>query len=286
MDVFLAAVELHQDRRTAYLDEACGPDDELRAEVESLLNHHASDTLISCDRPDTPVRREGISKPRSRVRPTFGHRRVLKNLSRRRFTVASIVLCICFAILWYVVHQSISQKLRQNVKSQLQTVLNADVSAIEIWLAKQTQTAESWAKNPRLKELLAELARLSAEEGLTTSKLEQTWQHAEFLESIGPLLAQPEVSFVGVFAKDGHGIAKCPEPPVTDVYWSPRGAAHISRCFHGETVFIPTFQAGANVVGAPKGFPTPSVSFVAPVRNEDGDIIAALQLISERTPER
>ena len=36
MDVFLAAAELPEDRRPAYLDEACSGDDELRSEVEML----------------------------------------------------------------------------------------------------------------------------------------------------------------------------------------------------------------------------------------------------------
>jgi len=192
MDIFLAAVELPKDRRTTYLDEACGPDEALRAEVESLVEHHAPDTLISRDGANTPARPNTKSRPLSKIRPTYEHRRVLKKLSRRRFTVASIVLSGCLAVLWYVVHQSISQKLRQNVRSQLQTVLNADVSAVEIWLAKQMQTAESWAKNLRLRVLLAELARISAEQKLTTSELEATEQHTEFLETISPLLAQPE----------------------------------------------------------------------------------------------
>ena len=40
MDVFLAAVEKPEGCRCAYLDEACNTDQELRAEVESLLKHH------------------------------------------------------------------------------------------------------------------------------------------------------------------------------------------------------------------------------------------------------
>ena len=43
--IFKAAVKLPPDRRAAYLDQACGSDAELRAEIESLL--HAHDT--SCD---------------------------------------------------------------------------------------------------------------------------------------------------------------------------------------------------------------------------------------------
>jgi eukaryotic-like serine/threonine-protein kinase len=38
--IFKAAVKLPPDRRAAYLDQACGPDAELRAEIDSLLHAH------------------------------------------------------------------------------------------------------------------------------------------------------------------------------------------------------------------------------------------------------
>ena len=85
---------------------------------------------------------------------------------------------------------------------------------------------------------------------------------------------------MGVFASDGHGIAKCPHPPVPDVYWSSRGAALISRCFRGETIFMPTFRRGSNVVGGDAGSTaSAAVSVAAPVKDESGDVIAAIQLI-------
>ena len=39
-DVFTAALELEPDQRSAFLDEACGTDADLRARVEDLLRHH------------------------------------------------------------------------------------------------------------------------------------------------------------------------------------------------------------------------------------------------------
>ena len=39
-NVFLQAVEVPPERRSAFLAEACGGDAELRKEVESLLRHH------------------------------------------------------------------------------------------------------------------------------------------------------------------------------------------------------------------------------------------------------
>ena len=41
-DIFNKAVELTGDEQSAFLDNACGGDDALRAEVESLLGHYTT----------------------------------------------------------------------------------------------------------------------------------------------------------------------------------------------------------------------------------------------------
>ena len=48
-DIFNQAVELTGADRTAFLDEACGADDALRAEVESLLQHYATEATVQVD---------------------------------------------------------------------------------------------------------------------------------------------------------------------------------------------------------------------------------------------
>ena len=45
-DVFLAAVELRPEQRPGYLTDACGDDDDLRAEVDRLLVAHAEPDRI------------------------------------------------------------------------------------------------------------------------------------------------------------------------------------------------------------------------------------------------
>ena len=51
---FKAAVKLPPDRRAAYLDQACGSDAELRAEIESLLHAHDASGSFLKDVPAGP----------------------------------------------------------------------------------------------------------------------------------------------------------------------------------------------------------------------------------------
>ena len=144
MDTFLGATRLSSDRRQHYLDKACGEDKELRAEVESLLKHHVPETLISADEMAADRRSKTESKSRIKLRPERrGEHRASTIQGRRRFAVASLILSVSVAVLWFSVHTSIKRNLSDNVESQLETILNADVAAVQLWLAKEMQTAES-----------------------------------------------------------------------------------------------------------------------------------------------
>jgi tRNA A-37 threonylcarbamoyl transferase component Bud32 len=272
MELFLAATELRHDQRASFLDKQCGNDQELRRELDSLLRHHIPET-DGAEGGDT--RRDDPPAITSLQKLTSSSR-----FPRARLGVTGFLLAVTFAALWFFAHRAVQSNLRNNAESQLKTVLNADVAAIEIWLAKQKQMSDRWASDDRVRRTLQELARRSSEQELTTSQLESTDAHEEFLHAIGPLLAHPEISFVGVFARDGHGIAKCPDPPVQDVYWSSQGAAMISPCFRGETIFMPTFRPGSNVVGTGRSpVRSAAISVVAPVNDDRGNAIAAMQLI-------
>ena len=67
------------ERRVAYLDLACGPDAQMRAEVESLIAHHeeAGSQFLTVRVQGTP------SFPRFRPEPLPGPADVLKALGRR-----------------------------------------------------------------------------------------------------------------------------------------------------------------------------------------------------------
>ena len=69
--IFKAAVKLPPDRRAAYLDQACGSDAELRAEIESLLHAHDATGGFLEDVPAVPTRPKITSRSPS---ARHGHR--------------------------------------------------------------------------------------------------------------------------------------------------------------------------------------------------------------------
>ncbi len=62
--IFAAALALPPEERTAYLDQACGGDTELRRRVEVLLSAHAASEFLEAPAAD---RRSGVWRTRSLI---------------------------------------------------------------------------------------------------------------------------------------------------------------------------------------------------------------------------
>jgi tetratricopeptide (TPR) repeat protein len=73
-EVLLTALALSDDERSAYLDRACGDDEELRREVESLLAHDGRDASLLAPGG------LGVPSPRARIPESIGPYRVLEIL--------------------------------------------------------------------------------------------------------------------------------------------------------------------------------------------------------------
>src|ERR1700745_669914 len=57
-EIFLRALDIPPAARSAFLDQACRHDPKLRAEIDSLLEHHLTHTLIEAVPPNKPA--EGV----------------------------------------------------------------------------------------------------------------------------------------------------------------------------------------------------------------------------------
>ena len=81
-NLFLAACELEEDRREAFLDQACADDPELRWELESLLRYHSPTTIFG-ESPDDATARNVLG-PVPPL-PSSGGRGIMFRTARSRF---------------------------------------------------------------------------------------------------------------------------------------------------------------------------------------------------------
>src|SRR6185437_4558038 len=57
-------------------------------------------------------------------------------------------------------HYGIENAMRQVLRDELQTVLNADVTALELWLEEQKTDAQRWAEQPDVRQHVGELVQM------------------------------------------------------------------------------------------------------------------------------
>jgi len=81
--LFQAVLDIAPDARAAYLDEACAQDEELRREVESLLeSHNDAGEFIEAPALESVTRPESVIDPNSPIGQRIGPYQVMRELGQ------------------------------------------------------------------------------------------------------------------------------------------------------------------------------------------------------------
>lgn len=179
--LFMAALERPSDQQREFVENSC-QDPEIRSEVFSLLRNHTEQTLLTGvftdpatvnDRPpeagSTILRRIQLFVPRD-------HR------FRAVLVTASMLLALLVSFWLY---SGVRSSLREMRMQQLDTLVDAEHLAVEHWLDSQQSEVASWARDPQLRAVIAELTLLSQKadgKALQSTPAHQTIQ--EYLQRI------------------------------------------------------------------------------------------------------
>lgn len=270
MDVFLRACELPHTAREAFLDRACADDSTLRADVTSLLKHHQSQTLLAeTRRLDVQTR---ILVPQ---RPPTSRIDWKRELGRLPFSFwLSVFLGIVVLVLAVWTRGRIHDSLHKGLQQDLNTVLEADVQAIQYWVDRQKLEVRSWAGNPNLSRLAKKLESVSksSPDSSRGEALSQAPASRELLQLLRPIHHE-RPGIVGVIVFDASGV--CLIHTIEDMVGAPISDAanpYFVRIVRGETVLVkPTKFA----VFDPSVF-GPVMAVATPIRDENNRIIGGL----------
>ncbi|MFV1995658.1 MAG: hypothetical protein ACC661_09495, partial [Verrucomicrobiales bacterium] len=289
-ELFLAAARLPGEERDAWLEENCEGDENLVHEVRSLLEHHGPATILAeaarTGKAVIPPRQIGPGQALHSTWKETGNRLGSKALGtplRRGLTIA-LALALLFGVAW-VVRGSTKRSLEEILKGNLETVLNADVLALEIWIEARLDEAQPWANYPEIRsrvEILATAARKNPGgiEGLRNSR-----EIPEFYNLLEPYLAREDSLHVSLIDREGIAIAE-PETASIGKRLGPLGWQYMARVFEGEAVFVRPYREseGDSAERASSRLVLPTRSFTAacaPVQDSSGRIVASLNLLQD-----
>ena len=268
MSIFLRITEVDDSSRTPLLDEECGSDRQLRKEVESLLRHHTTKTLISSQH-------ETFTSPPSHNalknrRKTFIRQASIGIKRQRNALLAAgvMVLIIVATAAW--AFTKVRSSLQQSVERQLTTVLNAEIKALELWIDVRQEEATVWAENDEVRSLVTKL-----EEAVQKTDPDQQQAINDALMALlEPLSSQEGHQGLAVINLSGRFIGGSEE--LINRVANEKAAPYLSKLFAGKPFFAIPSKERRYVAGIHSPIRDPSVTIGAPVFDLQRNVIAAL----------
>lgn len=217
---------------------------------------------------------------RSGTRSVFHTMAVSSLLLKKQLWIWPIIAAVLLGTIGWFLRGSIENSLKTDLRSELQTILAADVKALELWMRSQETTAVSVVGDARVVEFCEKLVALAANPETKQLDLLQAPELEQLRAELEPVLAAH--GYIGWVVSDntprivaskrnelvGAPLPKDDHPAVLERALKGHPAVSAPR---KSVVLLPALD-GTMKAGVPTMFAW------APVRNKSGEVIAALGL--------
>lgn len=197
----------------------------------------------------------------------------------RRLWIGPAVTAVIIAIVGWWTYRLVERSVKSNLAEQLSTLLNADVAALQFWLAEQKMDADRLAEDPVIRrgvEQLIEVARNPVSDSMAAdlmiSPAMKTVRQELSVWPDGFAIVDEEICVIARDQDTGIGAQDA-----IDEY-----GEMLAPVFRGETILIPPMRS-LIAIKDEDGIPQPGIPVMfiaAPIRDEEGKPIAALCLRS------
>jgi tRNA A-37 threonylcarbamoyl transferase component Bud32 len=277
--MFLQACELGEADRLAFIEEQCGDDVELRKEVESLLAHDNSQTLIRGGEDTLPsFHARTVAQPAGR---SVSHQLQTIGLLTKRLgprghlAIGAFVACFFLMVVVLLVSHSIRTFQRTLRAEALLEILDAKSAGLEMWFDHEEDKVESWARSEELQRLGNELVQLA-----TASS--DDWQAVrdsplqKLIEDEVHHLAGKRVDYA-LWDRRNIAVADSLAPQtLIGQNATPFGASVLASIFEGKPQILSYDKNHTINRMDPSQEIAPHVGVLAPIRDDAGRITGAL----------
>ena len=189
-----------------------------------------------------------------------------------------LIAAILLSVIGYTTRRAVEGSMKAKLAAELQTILNADVEALRIWLAAQEANARVAAARPEVVAAARDLLAISAASDFEPTQLRSAPVAAELREHVQPLLKAYDYNGYAILAPDGRllaaqrgeAIGKNLGSAHPEVFASAlAGTARVSRPFPSALVL--TDARGIDRAGVP------TMAVLAPIKQGD-QVIAVFAL--------
>lgn len=200
-------------------------------------------------------------------------------LFRKQLWVWPLIALVIMIVLGIWVRKAIERPLKENLRDQLTTILQAENAAIQIWLAEQKRYLDTISRDVALRDPITALLEVSAREPESSAGLLNSPAQATLNEYFDAAWRRDDYTGFAIFDMTGRVVASNAEytigerPYPTDSGWLPRVLA-------GRITVSPPFKSVVllrDVTGqVHPGVPTMFVT--APARDANGNQNAVIAI--------
>lgn len=274
--LFLELCDADEATRRATLDRECAGNPTLRAEVESLLAHHSSRTILETAAARTTVGAAEKSARMATLRPLARHVRA-GAVRHKWFLAAMVTIALLLLVGGWRLHNGIRYSLEALLREELQTVLDADIAALEVWMHDKELDAARWARDAALLEPTTELVGIWRQNPQPEAELKQSPALAAARSVLDPYLQEEGTSGYLIISRSGLILAAHHDAAVGRRL-DPDGIGAVARVFTGEARISRPFPHGTYGVEPDQPGNAPQIAVAAPIRDANGEALAVLSL--------
>lgn len=190
-----------------------------------------------------------------------------------------IIAVIGLSIVGFSIHSAIESTMRNNLQSQLQTLLDVEVAMLRTWFEVQQANAEAEANSTEVREHVKQLLEARDPLNPMPQQLSSLSIHRELAKQLGPTMSTHR--YVGYFVVDkSRMILSSSNATIIGQREIPSYEKMLEVALEGRSTVSPPFPSVSPLKSSTGQYRTnlPTMYVVAPVRDENFQVIAALAL--------
>lgn len=222
----------------------------------------------------------------SRAARTTSARSFVKSLARtnvlllKQIWIWPIVAAVLLGVIGLFLRDSVEKALQDDLRSDLQAILETDVTALRVWLRSQEQIASGVARDPQFRQQVLALVDMAVRPEATKTMLVESAEMARLRAELQPILDGHAMNGFIIVDRTHRVIGARRDDAVWLVTDDEESQLAIERAFDGQTG-VSRPRKSRIVIEDKHGqlrAGVPTMFAFAPVKADDGVIKAALGL--------
>ncbi|MDJ0828756.1 MAG: serine/threonine protein kinase [Desulfobacterales bacterium] len=197
-------------------------------------------------------------------------------ISLQRVCFFTIIAIVFLTVIGFWTHNAIKLSLKEIYTDYFQTLLDADITALTIWMENEKSHARYWADEPNLRENIQILAEIARKAPLAPERLKISPALLELQNSFKTIVKDKDYQGFGIIDRNGLILASSKKDAYVGRYIAPDYMNLLKRVFKGETIIEKPHLKSALIPDIENQTDQPIMMTAAPIRDDTGAAIAVL----------